>query len=266
MPGAGSANSTENTNNLNINTNNNVNSPHQYQSNPTSDPPPLLVAVLIAIPGALAAAESGEGGGGKYREDLPNAEVVPSSTMLLIGDTVVVWRAWVLLPEGKFWKILLAVLMMANIGLNIADCVVNEIASVQILQGFAPILDWISITASFILNAFSTLFIMWKWRTYQNFLKKSGAIFCTAQALYLIATVLENYDYQNSMGFLEAVHVMGSFFGFATPSYPAAVIILVKTGNSPVAETVQYNQSTINAHNDALTGDRQVRTGSLILS
>ena len=36
---------------------------------------------------------------------------------LLIGDTVVVWRAWVLLPDGKFWKILLAVLMMANIGM-----------------------------------------------------------------------------------------------------------------------------------------------------
>ncbi|KIK58832.1 hypothetical protein GYMLUDRAFT_245908 [Collybiopsis luxurians FD-317 M1] len=81
---------------------------------------------------------------------------------IAIGDSAVVWRAWLLLPEGKFWKSLLTILMFANVGLLITDCVVEEIESLQRLYNILS-LDWISLLASIVINLFITLFIAWKW-------------------------------------------------------------------------------------------------------
>ncbi|KAF9061474.1 hypothetical protein BDP27DRAFT_1369631 [Rhodocollybia butyracea] len=44
-----------------------------------------------------------------------------TAAKILVGDFEVCWRAWVLLPHDRFWQFVLAILMMSNIGLNIAD-------------------------------------------------------------------------------------------------------------------------------------------------
>lgn len=36
---------------------------------------------------------------------------------ILVGDFVICWRAWVLLPHDKFWRSVLAVIMTCNIGM-----------------------------------------------------------------------------------------------------------------------------------------------------
>ncbi|KIK54385.1 hypothetical protein GYMLUDRAFT_249534 [Collybiopsis luxurians FD-317 M1] len=83
---------------------------------------------------------------------------------LAIGDSVVVWRAWVLLPDGRLWKAVLTILMIANVGLLTADCVVDDTKPLlKLILGFTPSLDWASLLASFIINLFVTLFIVWKW-------------------------------------------------------------------------------------------------------
>ncbi|KIK58653.1 hypothetical protein GYMLUDRAFT_246044 [Collybiopsis luxurians FD-317 M1] len=90
-------------------------------------------------------------------------DIFPQSILLLISDGIVVWRAWVLLPEGILWKILPTILTIANIGLNIADCTVDVVQIQTILDGLTPELDWIVFAASIAINILATLFIMWKW-------------------------------------------------------------------------------------------------------
>ncbi|KIK58746.1 hypothetical protein GYMLUDRAFT_245834 [Collybiopsis luxurians FD-317 M1] len=82
---------------------------------------------------------------------------------VIVGDGIVAWRAWVLLFEGKFGRILLATLMIVNTGLNIADYVLEVSKSLQLAEdGFNLVLDWVASIASLIINAFVTFFILWK--------------------------------------------------------------------------------------------------------
>ncbi|KIK51396.1 hypothetical protein GYMLUDRAFT_252092 [Collybiopsis luxurians FD-317 M1] len=87
---------------------------------------------------------------------------VTAKVLILMGDVIVVWRAWVLLPGNLSGKVLLTVLMLANIGLNIADCVEDYVSVSQVAIGIVPALDWISYAASLAINISSTLFIVWK--------------------------------------------------------------------------------------------------------
>ncbi|KIK51112.1 hypothetical protein GYMLUDRAFT_50739 [Collybiopsis luxurians FD-317 M1] len=89
----------------------------------------------------------------------PIVQAVP----ILIGDFVVVWRAWVLLPEGRHWKILVTAIMIGNIAVNIAYCVSDDIFTLGQIEGFGTSWDWISLLVSLTVNVFMTLFIMWRW-------------------------------------------------------------------------------------------------------
>ncbi|KIK58759.1 hypothetical protein GYMLUDRAFT_245846 [Collybiopsis luxurians FD-317 M1] len=203
---------------------------------------------------------------------------VAQTLPVLIGDSIVVWRAWVFLPERSIWKVFLTVAMMANIGLNIADMAEDNIEGQKSLQGVLLPLDWISVIASLTINLFVTIFIAWKWRGHQQswaavspgrgntsvhkillLLIESGAIFCAAQCLYIFFFMFLKYAPSNldSNGLLYSFHFVVSLFAVATALYPAAVIILVNTNNSPIAESIHFEEMTqpgsMNANSNVAT-------------
>ncbi|KAE9405888.1 hypothetical protein BT96DRAFT_934626 [Gymnopus androsaceus JB14] len=75
----------------------------------------------------------------------------PTTINLLLSDCIVVWRAWILFQDDKLWKLLLAVLMFANIAINIADCIWDNI-EVTIEVSSSTILDWLSGLISLAVN------------------------------------------------------------------------------------------------------------------
>ncbi|KIK58760.1 hypothetical protein GYMLUDRAFT_245847 [Collybiopsis luxurians FD-317 M1] len=203
---------------------------------------------------------------------------VAGTLAILIGDSIVVWRAWVFLPERSNLKVILTVAMMANIGLNIADIVESITEGLNISQGVILPLDWISAIASFTINLFVTIFIAWKWRGHQQswaavspgrgntsvhkillLLIESGAIFCAAQCSSIVFAMILNYAPSNldSNGLLYGYHFLASLSIVAPALYPAAVIILVNTNNSPVVESIHFEEMTqpgsINANSNVAT-------------
>ncbi|KIK58715.1 hypothetical protein GYMLUDRAFT_689344 [Collybiopsis luxurians FD-317 M1] len=83
---------------------------------------------------------------------------------------------------------------------------------------------------------------------------ESGGISCAVQLLSIIFQIILTF-YIN-FGLAETSSVVAAFFSVATSvqaSYPAAVIILVSTNNSPVVETIHYLESirdNPNAHSN----------------
>ncbi|KAF9066220.1 hypothetical protein BDP27DRAFT_1424108 [Rhodocollybia butyracea] len=73
----------------------------------------------------------------------------------LVSDFVICWRAWVLLPQDKLLRFALAIIMMCNIGVTIADF------SVDVDSGSSAVLDWLAITLSLLVNMTATV---WKAR------------------------------------------------------------------------------------------------------
>ncbi|KAF9063938.1 hypothetical protein BDP27DRAFT_1367635 [Rhodocollybia butyracea] len=62
----------------------------------------------------------------------------------LVGDFVICWRAWVLLPYDKFWRSALVIIMIGNIGINITDAVFDTFAPNTLLSGSVIVLDWVA--------------------------------------------------------------------------------------------------------------------------
>ncbi|KAF9071352.1 hypothetical protein BDP27DRAFT_1361914 [Rhodocollybia butyracea] len=76
-----------------------------------------------------------------------NLETVLGSVTVLAGDLVICWRAWVLLPHDIFWRFVLAIIMICNIGLTIADLVFD----IEVGNGiFRPVLDSVSVATSLV--------------------------------------------------------------------------------------------------------------------
>ncbi|KAF9061495.1 hypothetical protein BDP27DRAFT_1322304 [Rhodocollybia butyracea] len=103
------------------------------------------------------------------------------TVMILAGDLVLCWRAWVLLPHDKSWRFVLAIMMICNIGLNIADLISDEIAVVKSTS--TPVLDSVAIATSLAVNMTATSLIGWKawWKHFPA----SGCILCSNQVLTL---------------------------------------------------------------------------------
>ncbi|KIK69318.1 hypothetical protein GYMLUDRAFT_35396 [Collybiopsis luxurians FD-317 M1] len=200
--------------------------------------------------------------------------IVAQAFIVIIGDSIVVWRVWVLLPDSRIWKVLLTVLQLANIGCVISDCIVDIISTQQELNGFDTKLDWVADATTFFVNILGTIFIMCRWWTYKRSLNtvyfrnnsqvqkiflvfiESGAIFCAAQAIVLAFNLTATFGSSFSESFRRAAHVFLPLFTVATALYPPAVIILVNENISPIVETIHYNESIqrgITSQNDIVT-------------
>ncbi|KAJ4488998.1 hypothetical protein C8J55DRAFT_506762 [Lentinula edodes] len=196
---------------------------------------------------------------------------------LLLSDCIVVWRAWILFQDEKFWKISLAVLMIANIGVNVADCIWGNIElSVEIAS--STTLDWLSSIISLTVNIFATFLIAFKAWNHHRFMAavsirkrtrsesilllliESGAIYCGIQSVYAVFILLDVYTVVD-IGFSQAMNVITAMSIVAAACYPIAVIILVHNENSLITEIETFQESSC-----AKTVDESHSMGTLVLS
>ncbi|KAE9387889.1 hypothetical protein BT96DRAFT_1025664 [Gymnopus androsaceus JB14] len=178
----------------------------------------------------------------------------PFNINLLIGDAIVVWRAWIIGGGHKVFKYIMALLMAANIGANLADAILDDTSTV----GGPLALDYVSSFVSLAVNLLGTGiigFTTWQHKksTYQAstasrrkkssieiilfFLLQSGAVFCAIQLLYAVAQVLPGFTSGSSASDLLLVTVMTAICNGAAVLYPLAVFIMVNTIDTPFVET-----------------------------
>ncbi|KAF9065829.1 hypothetical protein BDP27DRAFT_1424449 [Rhodocollybia butyracea] len=184
-----------------------------------------------------------------------------SNIQLLLSDSVVVWRVWALYHQSKFWRSVLAILMIANISLNVADSVWVDVKE-GINLSESAILDWLSTVASLIVNMVGTILFSYKaWKHYRcmkglngglahrgrraqkvlNLLIESGVIFCTLQSMYIIVIALCTYNIILTSTSQLPRHAADAIFVTASASYPAAVIGLLHKDNKQLARTKSTN-------------------------
>ncbi|KAE9397011.1 hypothetical protein BT96DRAFT_90142 [Gymnopus androsaceus JB14] len=179
---------------------------------------------------------------------------------LILSDGIVVWRAWILFQNDKICKSVLTVLMFANIGINIADCIWDNV-EITIEVSSSTILDWLSALISLVVNIVATLLIAYKAWSHHRIMSdalpihggrtrvenillllvESGAVYCGIQSVYVVFILLDTYTAVD-LGFSQAMNVITAMSIVASACYPIAVIILVQTGSSPIVETY-YHQA-----------------------
>ncbi|KAF9071953.1 hypothetical protein BDP27DRAFT_1321195 [Rhodocollybia butyracea] len=130
-----------------------------------------------------------------------NIQTSVSQLMVMVGDLVICWRAWVLVPHDKVWRFGLAIIVICNVGFNIADIILvvlggngSVINNNNLLQN----LGWASIAFSWLTNMAVTSLIGWKaWAHYRTirevfyfFFVESGAMFLVIQSFALIGAIL----------------------------------------------------------------------------
>jgi len=183
----------------------------------------------------------------------------PTTINLLLSDCIVVWRAWILFQDDKLWKLLLAVLMFANIAINIADCIWDNI-EVTIEVSSSTILDWLSGLISLAVNIIATLLIAWKAWTHHStmvdalvhrrtrvvnillLLVESGAVYCGIQSVYVVFILLDTYTAVD-LGFSQAMEIITAMSIVVAAFYPISVIILIRTGSSAIVETYYHHET-----------------------
>ncbi|KAF9064670.1 hypothetical protein BDP27DRAFT_1405224, partial [Rhodocollybia butyracea] len=167
----------------------------------------------------------------------------PVTTSILLSDGIVVWRAWCLFQQHRFWRLMLATCMIANIGINVADCIW---ADVRLGAADGPtILDWLSAAFSLVVNMVATILVAYTaWTHHRDMaalngslvrkgtrgesililLIESGAIFCAIQSLYIIILGLHASGVINSRWPAE---ITVALLAVASACYPVTVITLV---------------------------------------
>ncbi|KIK63509.1 hypothetical protein GYMLUDRAFT_241979 [Collybiopsis luxurians FD-317 M1] len=183
----------------------------------------------------------------------------PDNVNLLLSDAIVAWRAWVL-SEKKIWRIILAALMIVNIGFNVADCIFQDIEIKQEVDG-SSIVDWMSTAFSLAVNVCATSLIAWKYWNYLHFMKKhwqkakgtkkshvqdillllieSGVIFCGIQLTCVITVILRTIREQD-LNISIADGVATTVLSVITAWYPVAVVILVSKDYLVGVETFHH--------------------------
>ncbi|KAF9071834.1 hypothetical protein BDP27DRAFT_1418652 [Rhodocollybia butyracea] len=164
----------------------------------------------------------------------------PVTINLLLSDGIVAWRACSLFQQDRFQRLILAVLMIANIGINVADCIWADLQ----LHSRATTLDWLSSVLSLSVNMIATILFACKARKHHryisglhgsvarkgtcaenilNLLMESGAIFCVIQSINIIITFLDAYNMITSQWALE---ISEGIIVVAYACYPVTVITL----------------------------------------
>jgi len=179
----------------------------------------------------------------------------PGTICLMISDGIVVWRACVIWPDSKIIKYMLTTLMLGNIAINLADCIFDNL-TVNFFGNLIS-LDVSVVFISLGVNFAATFLIglkVWHHHCFtkelyslhkQNvspttrillMLVESGGLFCIAQIVIAILTVLDTYTSVLSSLDL-AFAVANQFYIGITPIYPLAVLIMLSMNHSPLEDS-----------------------------
>ncbi|KAF9058306.1 hypothetical protein BDP27DRAFT_1408410 [Rhodocollybia butyracea] len=177
---------------------------------------------------------------------------------ILVGDFVICWRAWVLLPHDKWWRFVLATIVIVNIGVNIVAGIFDTFVVDEELNDATIVLDWVGIAFSLLVNMTATALIGWKaWAHYctmreasvwsksrvQKILLlfvESGAFFLIPQMLALIGEILpsvESVDINSNLTISLVSAISEDLWVAFAGLYPIAIIILIHSDNSPIEES-----------------------------
>ncbi|KAF9064676.1 hypothetical protein BDP27DRAFT_1367025 [Rhodocollybia butyracea] len=186
----------------------------------------------------------------------------PGTITLLLSDGIVVWRACSLFQQDRFWRLILVMLMIANIvppvsiqgsysglAFECASLVVNMVATilfclqssvghilnVQIWKDHRYIAGFSGDLARRVTRAENIL----------NLLMESGAIFCAIQCISIIITVLDAYNVITSSWPPEIVQAIAAV---AFACYPVSVIILIHKGNEARPATYSSERPSQNEY------------------
>ncbi|KAJ3771771.1 hypothetical protein FB446DRAFT_704387 [Lentinula raphanica] len=191
---------------------------------------------------------------------------------MILSDGIVVWRAWILLKYNHIRRLALGCLMVANIAVNIADCIWADVHLETEISTHPKTLDWVANMLSFLVNVCATFLISLQARSQHRMmhnaslhkktraqhilllLVESGAIYCVIQAVFEVSILLQVYSTVTNLSFVEAMNTITSIFGIVSACYPVAVIILVLKDASPIVEifdqTLDTHQNSHLAHSD----------------
>ncbi|KAF9046994.1 hypothetical protein BDP27DRAFT_1346282 [Rhodocollybia butyracea] len=182
-------------------------------------------------------------------------DIFCTTMIVMVGDFVICWRAWVLLPQDKFWRFGLVIIMVGNIGVNIANIVLGTLVNTSTKES---LLDWISIAFSLLSNTVATGLVAWKaWAHYcimrealiwrKSHVRKtllllveSGALFLAIQLFALTGAILFTAEGTSASLTIPAIEQISSTLCIVFAAlYPIAIIVLIHSNNSPVVETFQ---------------------------
>ncbi|KAJ3770910.1 hypothetical protein FB446DRAFT_129481 [Lentinula raphanica] len=182
---------------------------------------------------------------------------------ILLSDCIVAWRVWILFQQEKFWRLALVALMVANVGVGIAYCIVW--VGMQARAGVTGYitLTWISITLSLAVNLSSTSLISLKaWNLHRSMtnaglhkktrvqrilwlLVESGAVYCVIESVYAVVALLTNYTAIGTSHLLVILNIIPSTAVVVSACYPVAVMILAYNDISSVVEIESLNLRTM---------------------
>ncbi|KAE9407054.1 hypothetical protein BT96DRAFT_174702 [Gymnopus androsaceus JB14] len=190
----------------------------------------------------------------------------PNAITLTLGDAIVSWRACAVWPGAKMIKFLLISLMLGNIIINLADCLIDDL-NLPLLGSQLLSIDFAATFVSFGVNLTATLTIALKFwyhyrttrplysNTKQSFspgirilllLVESGALFCIAQLFIAILTVFDTHAIENSPLDI-AYRVLNFVFLGMVVIYPPAIIIMLSLKQLPLQETFHLADETLHA-------------------
>ncbi|KAE9406870.1 hypothetical protein BT96DRAFT_971630 [Gymnopus androsaceus JB14] len=168
--------------------------------------------------------------------------------LYLIADTAIAWRACVLLAENRLIQWMLLIILLADIGVNIADCVVDTKAVIN--SNFNGLtLDWLITLCSLAVNVVATLLIAHRaWKHHQStgailhhkktqveailaLMVESGVIFGVVQTSCVIFGALKIHaakfsPVDNANAFLQGLTIYSAVLN------PVALVIMIQTGST----------------------------------
>ncbi|KAF9023862.1 hypothetical protein BDP27DRAFT_1371669 [Rhodocollybia butyracea] len=169
-----------------------------------------------------------------------------TNIIAIITDAVIVWRAWAMWMDNTKVRWTLLLLMLADIGLGLADSIMGS----QTHQSQAIALDWISFILSFFVNIIATCLISlraWlhhksvksisitrKWTQGEKILLllvESGAIYALFELLSIITSAL-SAEAPLSSPIYNTAALTSQIYWVVAVLNPVAIFILVHTQNT----------------------------------
>ncbi|KAF9072050.1 hypothetical protein BDP27DRAFT_1320997 [Rhodocollybia butyracea] len=200
------------------------------------------------------------------------------SSNIIIGvtDAVIVWRAWAMWMDNRKVRWTLLLLMLADIGVSLADCIA-DFSSNPTTQSHAITLDWVNLVLSLSVNMIATCLIavrVWlhhksiksisitrKWTKGERILLllvESGAIYLLLQLLCII--IIASSVKAPLLSPIACAAVLATaLYTVGAAVNPIAIFILVQTQNT-------YEQSFHLEEISALSQQAQSQQVSVILS
>ncbi|KAE9401342.1 hypothetical protein BT96DRAFT_918921 [Gymnopus androsaceus JB14] len=170
--------------------------------------------------------------------------------LFVIADTAIVWRAWVLWTENRLIRWTLPIILLADIGVNIADAIIDTKSALSSEDISVPVaFDWLSTALNLTVNTVATLLIAHRaWKHHQSIhtisvnkrtpieailllMVESGAIFGMVQIINIILIAVDIHKaylspVDDALGFLSELYI------YSAALNPVALVILIQTGNT----------------------------------